>query len=93
MGLFFKSDPVSDAEKSVRYAEDYVKQCQRTLEIMKERKAASKKSGNYRGSGYTKGSKHGGVEDANIWAAEDNLKLAKERLAAAKKNLTAARKK
>ena len=87
MGLFSKSSPVSAAESAVRNAEERVNQAKRTLEIMKERKASSIKAGNYKGTGYRKGSKSGGVEDANIWAAEDNLKAAKEQLEKAKKKL------
>ena len=91
MGLFSKVTPVTAAETKVRSAEERVKQAQRYLELMRERKASSKKVGNYKGTGYCRGTKTGGVEDANIWAAEDSLKMAKEQLASAKKKLTEAK--
>ncbi len=87
MGLFSKSTPLSSAENKVRYAEEEVQRCQRNLQLMKDRKAEAKRSGNYSGTGYSRGGQKGGVQDANIWGAEDLLKRAKEKLAEAKKEL------
>ncbi len=92
MGLFSKPTPLSSAENRVRCAEEEVRRCQRNLQIMKERKAEAKRLGNYSGTGYSRGGKRGGVQDANIWGAEDLLKRAKEKLAEAKKELAVIKK-
>ena len=79
MGLFSRN--------AVDYAQEEVKRCQATLAIMKERRDTAKKNGSYKttSKNYRKGDKVGTVHDANVWAAEENLKRAKERLAEAKK--------
>lgn len=88
MGLFSLLSSSSSSESRIRRAEEYVRQCERTLECMKERREAAKKSGNYKSAikNYRVGTKVGTIQDYNVWNAEDHLRKAKKALAEAKKN-------
>ena len=65
-----------------------MRQCEKTLECMKERREAAKKCGNYKNAikNYRVGTKVGTIQDSNVWIAEEHLRKAKKALAEAKKN-------
>lgn len=82
-----KKEVKKPQKRDTRYEEERVRRCQAELARQKQNRDTAKQNGNYKRSSknYRKGDKVGTVYDANVWAAEEELRRAKEALARARK--------